>query len=226
MAEIFQRGPVACSINSDPPSFDQVRRHCAFNFKRVACYAQLSQTHFQACCMFILSWNTRVACYISWSHTALSACMHASMYDYSSEYFLHSCQMIQANLVCTLGRWMHQRCFEVAIDIQSCIPQADSRTRASQYTGGIINDSTPGNETDHVVVIAGWGLDPVSHMPYWVGRNSYGTRWGEGAGGGWFRLRRGANTLGLEANRCSWAVPAATDVQRAMRRAQQARGEV
>lgn len=30
--------------------------------------------------------------------------------------------------------------------------------------------------TDHVVVIAGWGVDAATNMPYWVGRNSYGTQ--------------------------------------------------
>ena len=30
--------------------------------------------------------------------------------------------------------------------------------------------------TDHVVVIAGWGLDQRTGTEYWVGRNSYGTQ--------------------------------------------------
>jgi hypothetical protein len=30
--------------------------------------------------------------------------------------------------------------------------------------------------TDHVVVIAGWGVDAATGMHYWVGRNSYGTQ--------------------------------------------------
>ena len=49
-------------------------------------------------------------------------------------------------------------------------------------------------------------------LDYWVGRNSFGTRWGEGPAGGWFRLQRGSNTLNLEANPCAWATPAANDV--------------
>jgi hypothetical protein len=36
--------------------------------------------------------------------------------------------------------------------------------------------------TDHVVVIAGYGEDEESGLKYWIGRNSYGTAWGEGAG--------------------------------------------
>lgn len=88
------------------------------------------------------------------------------------------------------------------------------------YRGGIIDDPTPYNDTDHVVVIAGWGVDAASQKPYWVGRNSYGTRWGEGAGGGWFRILRGKNTLALEVNKCHWAVPSVQHVARAMKQAQ------
>lgn len=57
-----------------------------------------------------------------------------------------------------------------------------------KYNGGIIS-CRDSNElecrsplTDHVVVIAGYGQDSESGMKYWVGRNSYGTFWGEGAG--------------------------------------------
>eukprot|EP00042_Codosiga_hollandica_P027827 m.141382 g.141382 ORF g.141382 m.141382 type:complete len:355 (+) comp52598_c0_seq8:121-1185(+) len=37
---------------------------------------------------------------------------------------------------------------------------------------------------------------------YWIGRNSWGTYWGEQ---GWFRIVRGTNNLGIEAH-CDWAV--------------------
>ena len=42
-------------------------------------------------------------------------------------------------------------------------------------------------------------------------------QWGEGAGGGWFRLKLGDDVLGLESNGCTWATPAVTDVQRALK---------
>lgn len=74
----------------------------------------------------------------------------------------------------------------------------------------------PSTDTDHVVVIAGYGIDPATGVKFWVGRNSFGTHWGEGRGGGWFRLQRGNNTLQMEETVCSFAVPAAADVQRAM----------
>ena len=68
--------------------------------------------------------------------------------------------------------------------------------------------------TDHVIVIAGWGVEESTGLKYWVGRNSYGTQWGEGAGGGWFRLERGVNSLGLEGDICTWAVPAKETVDK------------
>jgi cathepsin X len=82
------------------------------------------------------------------------------------------------------------------------------------YRGGIIQcdsnvDPVCAEETDHVVVIAGWGVQKSTGLKYWVGRNSYGTQWGEGSGGGWFRIERGTNTLGLEGDTCTWATPAA-----------------
>lgn len=50
-------------------------------------------------------------------------------------------------------------------------------------SGGIINcNDSPSvcktKNTDHVVVISGWGVDAATGMEYWVGRNSYGTQVG------------------------------------------------
>jgi len=83
------------------------------------------------------------------------------------------------------------------------------------YKGGVMPlPDGDYNRTDHVVVITGWGQDSTTGLTYWVGRNSYGTQWGEGAGGGWFRLQRGVNAMGLERSRCAWAVPKSEDVDR------------
>ena len=75
------------------------------------------------------------------------------------------------------------------------------------YTGGIFYDNSTQWSIDHTIAITGWG-EGYSEMagkvvPYWVLRNSWGTPWGEG---GWMRISRGINTLGLESG-CAWAVP-------------------
>ena len=95
----------------------------------------------------------------------------------------------------------------------------------NNYRGGIINCDASKNPsvicnirkyTDHVIIIAGWGKDELTGQEYWVGRNSYGTKWGEGAGGGWFRVALGTNTLNLESSKCSFAVPAKANVETAL----------
>ena len=72
-----------------------------------------------------------------------------------------------------------------------------------EYSGGVIQDPMTYNHTTHVVAIVGWG-EEQSGLKYWIGRNSYGTTWGEG---GWFRLQRGVNALDIEAHTCAWAIP-------------------
>lgn len=72
-----------------------------------------------------------------------------------------------------------------------------------KYTGGILIDPTPYNVTTHVIVVTGWGVDEKG-VKYWIGRNSFGSEWGEK---GWFKLKRGTNTLNIEKHPCAWAVP-------------------
>jgi len=71
-----------------------------------------------------------------------------------------------------------------------------------KYAGGVFTDSTGCVEQDHEISIAGYGTT-ADGVKYWVGRNSWGTYWGEH---GWFRLARGTNNLGIE-DACDWATP-------------------
>ena len=55
------------------------------------------------------------------------------------------------------------------------------------YKGGVITCDKLGLQGDecrgiltHLVVIAGWGVEEGTGIPYWVGRNSYGTQVGCG----------------------------------------------
>jgi cathepsin X len=70
------------------------------------------------------------------------------------------------------------------------------------YKGGIFKDTTGCTELDHEISIAGYGTDEDG-TNYWIGRNSWGTYWGEK---GWFRLERGTNNLGIEQS-CVWGTP-------------------
>jgi len=75
------------------------------------------------------------------------------------------------------------------------------------YAGGVFVDKTGATSLDHEISIVGFGVDAKTAQKYWVGRNSWGTYWGEN---GYFQLIRGINNLGVEAN-CDWAVPDAKD---------------
>ena len=57
---------------------------------------------------------------------------------------------------------------------------------------------------DHAIQLSGWGTDEATGIDYWIGRNSWGTYWGEH---GFFRVVRGGayNPIG-----CYWAVPDAS----------------
>eukprot|EP00049_Salpingoeca_infusionum_P008937 m.148445 g.148445 ORF g.148445 m.148445 type:complete len:636 (+) comp14180_c0_seq1:17-1924(+) len=68
------------------------------------------------------------------------------------------------------------------------------------YKGGIFNDTTGARGLDHEIEIVGFGVE--NGVKYWIGRNSWGTYWGEE---GWFRIVRGTDNLGIESN-CDWAV--------------------
>ena len=47
------------------------------------------------------------------------------------------------------------------------------------YSEGIYEDKQGYNlnETNHVISIVGWGVE--NGQKYWIGRNSWGTYWGE-----------------------------------------------
>ena len=54
---------------------------------------------------------------------------------------------------------------------------------------------------NHTVMLVGWGVDKDTGEKYWIVRNSYGPFWGDH---GDFKLKRGTNDFGMEANLMSF----------------------
>lgn len=76
------------------------------------------------------------------------------------------------------------------------------------YTRGVYSEELQSTTINHQVSLAGWSVaghnEAVQNgVEHWIGRNSWGTYWGEG---GWFRIQMHRNNLGIEED-CDWGVP-------------------
>jgi cathepsin X len=70
-----------------------------------------------------------------------------------------------------------------------------------QYSGGIFSQKLKFPRTNHIVSIVGWGSE--NSTEFWIGRNSWGTNWGES---GYFQIQMHSDNLGVETD-CSYGVP-------------------
>ena len=81
----------------------------------------------------------------------------------------------------------------------------EATDKFDEYAGGIYHeklDHSPPN-LNHAIAVVGWGRDEGSNLDYWIGRNSWGTYWGEG---GFFKMLMDGDDLGITTD-CTSGVP-------------------
>ena len=72
------------------------------------------------------------------------------------------------------------------------------------YTGGIYEEYIAYPEINHEIAVVGWGYDDTTQEEYWIGRNSWGTYWGEN---GFFKMSMEKHMdLGITSD-CSAGLP-------------------
>lgn len=79
-----------------------------------------------------------------------------------------------------------------------------------KYTSGIYSEASSWPMINHEIAVVGWGVDEATKTEYWVGRNSWGSYWGEF---GFFRMEMHKNNLAIETD-CSAGIPTFTKPSR------------
>jgi cathepsin X len=72
----------------------------------------------------------------------------------------------------------------------------------TNYKSGIYSEQTDNVTLTHEISLIGWGTSNEG-QEYWIGRNSWGTYWGEN---GFFRIDMRKNNLGINED-CIWGIP-------------------
>lgn len=71
----------------------------------------------------------------------------------------------------------------------------DATAKFEEYRGGIFSEDKSFPEINHIIALVGWGVDKDSGEEFWIGRNSWGSWWGEN---GYFRISMYHNNLAVE----------------------------
>jgi len=78
------------------------------------------------------------------------------------------------------------------------------------YKGGIYSEVNSFPMINHEISILGWGFDEATDTDYWIGRNSWGTYWGEY---GFFKIKMHTDNLAVETD-CTAGIPTYTKVSK------------
>lgn len=84
----------------------------------------------------------------------------------------------------------------------------ESTQKFHNYKGGIYEEHKGYWNINHAIAVVGWGVE--NGVEYWIGRNSWGTYWGEE---GFFRIRMHKWNNAIEED-CNWAVPSHTKISK------------
>ena len=79
----------------------------------------------------------------------------------------------------------------------------DATDGLEAYKGGIYSEVNSWPMINHEISVLGYGFDEASQTEYWIGRNSWGTYWGED---GFFRIKMHSDNLAIESD-CIAAIP-------------------
>jgi len=71
------------------------------------------------------------------------------------------------------------------------------------YKGGIYSEKLSTVSINHEIAVVGYGVCPITGVEYWIGRNSWGTYWGDY---GFFYMQMHTDNLGIETE-CSAGYP-------------------
>jgi cathepsin X len=66
----------------------------------------------------------------------------------------------------------------------------------------VYSEWVPWISLNHEVAVVGWGV-AEDGSEYWIGRNSWGSHWGED---GFFKIKMHRDNLGIETS-CDWGLP-------------------
>ena len=79
----------------------------------------------------------------------------------------------------------------------------DATDDFEKYLGGIYSERDSWPMINHEISVVGWGYDEATNTEFWIGRNSWGTYWGED---GFFRIKMHLDNLAIEED-CVAAIP-------------------